>query len=374
MNFIPYTSQSLSLEDLQSAMGSLNSQWVTRGPLVEAFEKKCAEYCKAKYAVMFNSGTNALSAASYAVEVKREDTIVTSPVTFVGTVAGALQKTSRLHFCDIDPKTACSNFESLPEPERGRRILFPIHFSGIAKRIKRPENSVIIEDACQAFGSKYKDGSIVGSCPDSDLTVFSFHPAKTLCTGEGGLVTTNSEKYYKLLLLYRNNGIIKDESADPWIYEIHDLTTNCNVTEFQGALGLSQLKKLDYFLRSRQRSVKKYRELLSSIDAIEFLDSSYDPYSSHNLFPVLIDFEKMSISRKEVMEKLRKGGIGTQVHFIPLYRHPYFQKNFSFNPNDYPNTENYYSKALSLPLFSHITEEEIKKVASCLTKICNCQV
>ncbi len=363
MDFIPYTKQSLNIDDIGAILKSFGSEFITRGPFVEEFEKKCTQFCGAKYAVAFSSGTNALTSAGYAANLSKEDTIVTSPITFVGTVAGALKKTSKLILQDIALKTASCNFKKLTKPQNGRLFLFPVHFSGIAQTIKKPfKECIIIEDGCQAFGSKYLDGSRVGSCPHSDMTIFSFHPAKTICTGEGGLVTTNSKAYYEKLLLYRNNGIVKKEGSDPWKYEILDLTTNCNVTDFQAALGISQLNRIDTFIIERRKRVAQYRENLTQLDYISFLDSKYDPYSAHNLLTILIDFEKIDISRKELMIKLKEKGIGTQVHFIPLYHHKYFQEHFDFEVGQFPVTEQYFSKALSLPLFSHLTEDQVNYI------------
>ncbi len=370
MNFIPYTQQTLNLDDVQAVLKSFGSTLITRGPLVEEFEKKCSQFCKAKYAVAFNSGTNALAAAGYAAQLNTDDSVVTSPITFVGTVAGALQKTQNLQLLDIDLKTGSPDFKKLTPPKNGRAFLFPVHFSGIAKTIEKPfKECIIIEDACEAFGSKYLDGLPVGSCPHSDMTVFSFHPAKTICMGEGGMVTTNSKTYYERLLLYRNNGIIKESNCDPWMYQVKDLTTNSNVTDFQAALGLSQLKRIGSLISERKKRVLQYRKNLENLNYISFLDAKYDDYSAHNLLPILIDFEKIGISRKKLMNKLKANGIGTQVHFIPLYHHDYFKRHFQLNITRYPNTEAYYSKALSLPLFSHITEDQVDTICKILTKL-----
>ncbi|MCH9632898.1 MAG: UDP-4-amino-4,6-dideoxy-N-acetyl-beta-L-altrosamine transaminase [Chlamydiae bacterium] len=370
MNFIPYTQQTLNLDDVQAVLKSFGSSLITRGPLVEEFEKKCSKFCKAKYAVAFNSGTNALTAAGYAAQLNEDDTVVSSPITFVGTVAGALQKTRNFKLADIDLKTGSPNFKTLSKPKNGRVFLFPVHFSGIAKTIKKPfKECVIIEDGCQAFGSKYLDGAPVGSCPNSDMTVFSFHPAKTICMGEGGVVTTNSKAYYERLKLFRNNGIVKEEHENPWMYQVKDLTTNCNVTDFQAALGLSQLERIDHLISERKKRVLQYRERLKNLNYISFLEAKYDDYSAHNLLPVLIDFEKIGISRKELMNKLKESGIGTQVHFIPLYHHEYFQKHFQINITTFSNTEIYYSKALSLPLFSHLTEDKVDEICNTLIKL-----
>ncbi len=371
MNNIPYTKQTIEKDDKQALLDALESDWITRGPSVQAFEKAVADYCKVPYAVAFNSGSVALEAACYAGELNAQDRIFSSPNTFVGTLSGALKRCRNLHFLDLDLETGSPDFKNLQDFNT-RLCLIPVHFSGIAKKIEKPfENALLIEDACQAFGACYPTGERVGSCPTSDMTVFSFHPAKTICTGEGGVVTTKNEAYYKRLLLFRNNGIIKKEGSDPWFYEIVDLTNNYNVTDITASLGLSQLKKVDLFLEHRRKLVQRYRKHLGELEHLSLFPEDYDAQSSHNLFVTQIDFEAYGMTRKEVMLKLKEEGIGTQVHFIPLYKHPYFKTHFSFKEEAFPFTEQYYEKALSLPLFSHLTLEEVDQVCASLNKCLN---
>jgi len=323
--------------------------------------------------VAFNSGSVALEAACYAGELNAQDHLFSSPNTFVGTLAGAIKKCKNLHFLDLDLKTGSPNFKNLQEFKGTSRLcLIPVHFSGIANKIKKPfENTLIIEDACQAFGACYPSGERVGSCPTSDMTVFSFHPAKTICMGEGGLVTTKDEEYYKRLLLFRNNGIIKKKEHAPWYYEVVDLTNNYNVTDLSASLGLSQLKKVDLFLEHRRKLVQRYREHLGELKHLSLFSEEYDANSSHNLLVTQIDFETYGTSRKEIVLKLREKGIGTQVHFIPLYKHPYFKTHFSFSEEAFPSSERYYERALSLPLFSHLTFEEVDQVCTSLSQCLN---
>lgn len=371
MNNIPYTKQTIEKDDKQALLDALESDWITRGPSVQAFEEAVADYCKVPYAVAFNSGSVALEAACYAGELNPQDRIFSSPNTFVGTVSGALKRCRNLHFLDLDLETGSPDFKNLQDFNT-RLCLIPVHFSGIAKKIEKPfENALLIEDACQAFGACYPTGERVGSCPTSDMTVFSFHPAKTICTGEGGIVTTKNEAYYKRLLLFRNNGIIKKEGSDPWFYEIVDLTNNYNVTDITASLGLSQLKKVDLFLEHRRKLVQRYRKHLGELEHLSLFPEDYDAQSSHNLFVTQIDFEAYGMTRKEVMLKLSEEGIGSQVHFIPLYKHPYFKTHFSFKEDAFPFTEHYYEKALSLPLFSHLTLQEVDQVCASLNKCLN---
>lgn len=368
MTNIPYTQQTLEKDDHEALLSCFDSNSITRGPKVVAFEEAVAKYCDVPFAVAFNSGSTALEATTYAGQIDSTDLIVSSPNTFVGTLSGALKRSKNLHLLDIELETGCADFNELPKPFSDQRLcLFPVHFSGIAKKTLKPQtSSLIIEDACQAFGSRYLSGEKVGSCKESDMTVFSFHPAKTLCMGEGGIVTTRNEHFYKRLLLYRNNGIIKKSTDDPWYYEVVDLTNNLNVTDFQAALGFNQLKKIERFLDQRKVLVQRYRERLRDIDGITLFSSTYDSVSAHNLFVTQLDYPLFGTHRARLMKELREKGLSTQVHFIPLYHHPYFKENFSINGVDFPKMEQYYKQALSFPLFSHLTVEQVDSICEIL--------
>lgn len=374
MKVFPYTAQTLDQDDHLALIKCFEQDWITRGPQVKAFEKAISEYCNVPYVVSFNSGTSALTAASYAAEINSEDLIVSSPNTFVGTLSGALKRTRHLYFTDIDLKTGCGDFNHFPQTKDQRVCQFPVLYSGIAREIKKSPGGLLIEDACQAFGSSYLSGEKVGSCPQSDMTVFSFHPAKSICMGEGGAVTTKSKAYYEKLLLFRNNGIVKTPDHDPWAYDVMDLTDNHNVTEFQATLGLSQLSKIESFLKQRRTLVRRYKEHLNEVEHLTLLTDQYDAHSAHNLFPIQIDFEALGVSRKELMLELKSLGVLTQVHFIPLYHHPYFKKHYDFNRASFPNMERYYERTLSFPLYSHLKIEEVDFVCAtlktCLEKRC----
>lgn len=364
MSYIPYASQTLESEDVEAIHEVLRSSWITRGPKVQALEEAICAYCNVPYTVLFNSGTTALEAAYYAVNLQPEDVLYSSANTFVGTLSGALKRSERLIFLDIDFETKSPNFDLLSNlPLKSRAVLIPVHFSGMAKKIQKPrQTDVLIEDACQAFGALYPSGEKVGSCPTSDLTVFSFHPAKTICMGEGGAVTTQDHSLYQRLLLYRNNGIVKHEQDLPWMYHVEDLTTNAHVTELSAALGLSQLKRIDSFLEKRRALVQRYREHLQEVQEITFSPKAYDIFSSHNILTLEIDFEAVGQKREFLMKALLENKIATQVHYIPLYRHPYFKRRFSFSLDAFPNQERYYSKALTLPLYSHLSLSQVDEI------------
>jgi dTDP-4-amino-4,6-dideoxygalactose transaminase len=235
--------------------------------------------------------------------------------------------------------------------------------------IRNPE-TIVIEDGAHALGSNYSNGQKVGSCAWSHMTVFSFHPNKNITTGEGGMVTTNQEDLAFLLRRYRNNGLCKPMvEIQPWYYEVQEISGNFNVTEMQGALGLSQLKRLDKFVQKRRQLVTLYRKKLKNQPNIKLFSPKYDTQTAYHLFVIQINFAAYRKTRSEVMLKLKDKGIGTQVHYIPLYKHPVVQQgNEDISPY-FPKMETYYSQALSLPLYYDLSEEEVVYVCQSLLKI-----
>jgi len=375
--YLPYAEQSINTGDLQAVKKALKSNSITRGPLVEEFEQEIAKFCGAEHAVAFNSGTSALDAASYAADIKPCDRVITTPNTFVGTITGAIKRGATPTFVDIDPKTGNLDIEQLVktinEPStRGKEVLIPVHFAGIPVDLKLLNRSitrgetVVIEDAAHALGSVYPDGSRVGCCAFSDMTVFSFHPAKHVTTGEGGCVLTNDEDLKRRLLLYRNNGIVKKEGDDPWKYDVTDITGNYNFTDFQAALGLSQLKRIDDFIAIRQKLVKAYREQLADVPSVQMVPKEYDDLASYHIFVVRINFDDVKISRAELMTKMHEKGIGTQVHYIPLYHHSFLDKKLG---EYFPNMEEYYASTLTLPLHCKMDVKDVVRVCDLLKKL-----
>jgi UDP-4-amino-4,6-dideoxy-N-acetyl-beta-L-altrosamine transaminase len=379
--FIPYAHQSIDSSDIESVAQSLKGDMITRGPIVEEFEKAVADYCGAKYAVAFNSGTSALFAACFAAETGPFDRLLTTPNSFVATVSCGVQFRATPIFIDIDRNTGNLDLNQLKlnleyQTTRGRNIILPVHFSGIPVDMRKIDlmiddpNTLIIEDAAHALGSTYADGQKVGSCAYSDMTIFSFHPAKTITTGEGGMVMTNHQKYYERLLLYRNNGIVKNPNCpDPWFYEAHDITGNFNFTEMQAALGLSQMKRLDKFIEKRRKLMAAYREKLKDQPHIRLFSPEVDPQTAFHLCVAQIDFEACNTNRTAVMEKLKEHGIGTQVHYIPIYRHPIIANRSGDISSFFPEMEGYYASALSLPLYYYLELNEVEMVTQKLKEV-----
>lgn len=385
--FIPYARQSISRADCHHLNRALTSEFITRGPCVEKFEGEVARYCGSKFAVAFNSGSTALLAAFHTVKVNQFDRLISTPNTFVSTIGSAIQCGASATFVDIDPVTANLNIDQVEQAlnkrySRGRPIIVPVHFAGVAIDIEAIDNllkdpdALIIEDGCHALGSRYPNGRRVGCCDFSQMTVFSFHPAKTITTGEGGMVTTNDETLFHKLKLFRNNGIERSapylqEEPKPWYYEVHELTSNYNFTEFQAALGLSQLARIEEFIEKRRNLVAEYRKLLKGVPHISFLPEEYDSSTAFHLFVVKIDFKAYKTTRENVMEALYDEGIGTQVHYIPVYRHPCISKLLGNVSSQFPVMEQYYATALSLPLYFDLTFEQVERIVASLLKVLN---
>ncbi|GAB4236694.1 MAG: UDP-4-amino-4,6-dideoxy-N-acetyl-beta-L-altrosami ne transaminase [Chlamydiales bacterium] len=387
MEYISYASQWIDEDDITAVKVAMQKSLLTRGQLVCNFEQSVADFCGARFAVAFNSGTSALSAAYFAAKTTPLDMLFTSTNTFIGTISGGVSRGSFPVFVDINPYEGNLDLDHLDAlinrpSTRGREIIIPVHFGGfpvrmdvLSRMIKRPD-TVIIEDAAHAFGSEYSDGDRIGSCSYSDMTIFSLHPSKNITTGEGGLVTTNSEEYYDRLLMYRNNGIVQDldhlkQEREPWYYEVKELSGNFHLTDFQAALGMSQLNKLDKFISIREEFHRHYISALSNIEGIQVLHTEKSQRIGHHLCVVLIDFERFKTTRGYVMQCLKEEGIGSQVHYIPMYRHPCFEKYITQGEFQelYPGSELYYSQALTLPLHCKLDFSQINHIVDTLKRV-----
>ncbi|MFI0434123.1 MAG: DegT/DnrJ/EryC1/StrS family aminotransferase [Parachlamydiaceae bacterium] len=384
-SYLPYAKQSISEEDIQAVADALKEEWITRGPLVQEFEQACATYLQVPYAIAFNSGTAALMAAYFAAGLCSFDRVISTPNTFIATLGGAIEIGIAPCFIDIDRLTGNMDMTQVTDQfdfslKRGRPFIVPVHFSGLALDMEKLSNAishpdaVIIEDAAHALGSFYPCGQKVGNCVYSDMTIFSFHPAKSLTTGEGGMVTTRNPEFYHRLQLFRNNGIerhapyLRQPEADGY-YEVQAISGNFNFTSFQAALGLSQLRRLDRFIEKRRKLVKLYRKRLANIPHLILFHDNQDESSAFHLFVVQIDFAAYRTTREKVMRQLHDQGIGTQVHYIPLYHHPVVRARRELQGVNHPNMELYYQQTLSLPLYVDLREEEIERICHALIEI-----
>ncbi len=378
--FLPCARQSIHPTDIQEVALALEQQIITRGPKVDAFESAMADYCGAKHGVAFNSETSAMIAACRAVDLGIYDRFITSPNTHISTVAAGVALQATPVFVDIDAKTGNLDLELLsynldPSQYRGKTAIIPVHFAGIPFDMQKLDSLIrnpkilVIEDASHALGSTYKDGKRIGCCAGSAMTVFSFMPNQMITTGEGGMVLTDDEMLYKRLKRIRNNGIERDEERAPWYYEIHEISGNFNLTEFQAALGLSQLKRIDQLILQRQELMRAYRECLRDLPGIELLEEPDEGLAARTLCVLKIDFTYYKRTRAEVMRALMEKEIGSQVHYIPIYRHPYFEKSLGDLSCYFPHMEKYYSEALTLPLYNDLKVEDVEYITDSLKAI-----
>lgn len=368
-----YGFQSIDKNDVLAVSKVLGGKWLTTGPSIEEFENKFSKIVGSKYAVAVSNGTAALHLAVLAARLPRGCEGITTPISFLATSNAMLYCGIRPVFVDIESDTYNIDADKIRNKiNKNTKLIIPVHFAGQACNIKKirdvvGDKCVIIEDAAHALGSKYSNGKMVGSCCYSNMTIFSFHPVKTITTGEGGMITTNDKKLYELLKILRSHGMTKNfkkgfVSPGPWYYEMQELGFNYRMTDFQAALGISQLSKLSNFAKKRKEIVEMYNNGFKNIEWIKIPHESQKNYSVFHIYVLQIDFKKINKSRKEVMEILSKKGIGTQVHYIPIYFQPYYKKTFGFKKGICPIAEKYYEKCLTIPLFPSMTKDEVKYV------------
>jgi UDP-4-amino-4,6-dideoxy-N-acetyl-beta-L-altrosamine transaminase len=378
---IPYGKQWISEDDLRVVLKVLKSDFLTQGPVIAEFEKMICAQTGAKYCVAVANGTAALHIAVQALRIAHGKTGMTSPNTFAASANCFLYNGLKPTFADIDPQTYnISPDEIGKKMTRSTKLLIPVHFAGqpadmeSIRSIARKHDCRVIEDAAHAIGSRYRNGRPVGNCEYSDMTIFSFHPVKTITTGEGGAITTNDELFYRRLQILRTHGITKDpafltQNPGPWYCEMIDLGYNYRMTDIQAALGTSQMKKLDRFIDRRREIVAFYNRALGDEDNLIIPFERPRVRSAFHLYVVQIDFAKIGKNRKEVMEELRRDGIGTQVHYIPVHLQPYYKERFGFQPGDFPRAEAFYERALSLPLYPKMTAGDVGRVIRSLRKV-----
>jgi len=378
---LPYGHQWIDEEDIKAVIEVLRSDWITQGPKVAEFEKEFAKYVGARYAVAVNSGTAALHAACFAAQIEKGDEVITTPITFAASANCVLYQGGTPVFADIKEDTLNIDPEEIKKKiNQKTKALIPVDFTGLPvdlekiQKISRENNLIIIEDASHALGASYK-GSKIGSI--SDMTIFSFHPVKHITTGEGGMITTNNKKYYERLKLFRTHGITKDKDKllnydGPWYYEMQELGYNYRLTDFQCALGLGQLKKIDKFIQRRREIVKKYNSEFKDIPEMKI--PKINPINSNSvwhIYMIQVNLEKLEVDRKKIYEALRAENIGVNVHYIPIHLQPYYRKRFGYHLGDFPKAENYYSRAITLPVFPKMSDKDIDDVIKAVKKVIN---
>jgi len=383
MNFIPYGRQLIDFADIKEVVKTLKSQLLTQGPKVAEFEQVVAKYCGVKYAIAVSNGTAALHLACLAAGLKKNDEGITSPITFVASSNCMLYCNAKPVFADIENETANISIKDIEKKITPRtKVLIPVHFAGHPCNmpqiytLARKHKLTVIEDAAHALGAKYKHNNKwikVGSCAHSDMTILSFHPVKHITTGEGGMILTNRKDLYEKLIKLRSHGITKSNLANnadgEWYYEMQELGYNYRITDIQSALGISQIKKLDSFINKRKDIVKKYNKIFKNnlLFSTPVENKCYS--SSYHLYVIKLNSNLFS-KRKLIVSKLKEKHIGTQVHYIPIYKQPYY-KSLGYKSNTCTNAEHYYKAALSLPLFPAMTNFEVNYVAKTVLKVIN---
>ena len=372
---IPYGRQDITQDDIDAVVAVLKSDYLTQGPLVPQFEQVLTNYCDAKYGVAVNSATSALHIACLALDLGPGDILWTSPNSFVASANCAIYCGASVDFVDIDPLTynmsATALEEKLQEAKKINKlpkVVVPVHFAGQSCQMEKicslskEFGFRVIEDASHAIGGRYLDKPI-GSCQYSDITVFSFHPVKIITTAEGGMAVTNDPALAKRMRLFRSHGITIDPQDmderpidEIWNYQQIALGYNYRMTELQAALGLSQIKRLDFYVTKRHELARRYNSLLGGMDLLIPYQHP-DSYSAYHLYPIQIQGRDPATSRKNLYERLLEKEIRANIHYIPIHLQPFYAKR-GFRAGDFSNAEKYYAGTLSLPLFTGLSESD----------------
>ncbi len=375
--YLPYARQWIDDDDIQAVVDVLKSDWITTGPRVREFEEKFAEYVGTDHAIAVSSGTAALHAAVYAAGIEADDEVITTPYTFVATANCVLYQGGTPVFADIREDTLNIDPTEIKKKINDKtRAIIPVDFAGQPCdydqiiEIAKERDLVVIEDAAHALGGEYRKKKI-GSI--ADMTVFSFHPVKHITTGEGGMITTDSEKYAERLRRFRNHGITTEakqrEEQGSWFYEMVDLGYNYRMTDFQCALGIRQLEKIDMFIERRGSIADRYNTELSDVAEIEIPVVGSDIKHAWHLYIILLNLVESVANKEKIFRRLREANIGVNVHYIPIHLHPFYKKKYGFLLGDYPISESAYNRALTLPLYPMMTSKDQDDVVGDLKNI-----
>lgn len=374
MRIIPYGHQCIDKSDIEEVVKVLRSDWLTQGPKIKEFEDALSKYTGAKYAVVVVNGTAALHIACLAAGIKQGDEVITPALTFIASSNCVLYCGGVTVFVDVQPDTANINPEKIINKiNKTTKAIIAVHFAGYPCNLKaisvlaQKHDLILIEDAAHALGAQYK-GSKIGSSVYSDMTIFSFHPVKSITTGEGGAVLTNKKDLYEKLLALRNHGIIKDDNkwingamkGCSWYYEMQSLGFNYRLTDIQAALGISQLKKLNQFIKKRREIASSYNRAFRDNPYFDVPVERQDSLSSHHLYPIRLK-DKFKKNKKEIFSKMRAKGLGVQVHYMPVYSHPFYRK-LGFKRGTCPQAEDFYQREISLPIYPSLKENELSYI------------
>lgn len=382
---IPYATQWISDEDIEAVAEVLRSPFLTTGPVAAEFESSLRDLTGAKHAIVCSNGTTALHLACLGLGITKDDLGITSPITFLASANCVEFCGGRTDFVDIDPETLCLSPEKLEAYCKNvavPKIVIPVDFAGIPAdlpaihALSKKYGFCTIEDAAHSIGSSYEwNGHQIscGACVHSDLAIFSFHPVKTITTGEGGAVLTNDDKMAEHIRLMRSHGIerrsdLLTKNDGPWYHEMTDLSYNCRITDFQCALGKSQLKRLQFFKERRQEIVDSYNKAFVAFDELKLPPRPAGSSVCYHLYT--LQFKDGSQKRYDVFQKLWKVKIYCQIHYIPVYWQPYYRKKYGYPTGKCPNAERYYAQCLSLPLYPALSDDEvdyiIESVVDCI--------
>ncbi|MHA2209142.1 MAG: UDP-4-amino-4,6-dideoxy-N-acetyl-beta-L-altrosamine transaminase [Candidatus Thorarchaeota archaeon] len=373
---IPYGKQWISDDDIEKVVEVLKSDFLTTGPVIQQFEEEFARYVGAEYAVAVANGTAALHLAAAAAGAKKGSEVITTPMSFAATANCILYNSGKPIFADITERGLIDPAEVEKKLTNATTGIIPVHYMGLPSelaeisKIAQDNELFVIEDACHAIGAKYRTNPI-GNCRYSDLAVFSFHPVKHITTGEGGIITTNHEELYDLLRTLRTHGITKDPSKykfsnrEPWYQEMQYLGFNYRLTDIQAALGLSQLSRIDQFIQRRREIAARYSDFLEEMsDQVELIPEREYEFHSYHLFVIKARDPKR---RKPVFDYLAERGVYCQVHYIPIYRHPYY-RDLGYGKESLPRTEELYDSILSIPMYPAMTDTEVDYVLESIRK------
>ena len=376
MSIIPYSKQKIDSDDINAVQKVLASDFITQGPKINEFERAIADYCGTKYAVAVANGSAALHLAALAAGLKAGDEAITTPITFLATANAVLYAGGTPVFADIDYDTANIDPDQIKRlVTRKTKAILPVDLAGLPCAIRAihaiaaRHGLTIIQDASHALGSE-SQGEKVGSCRFSDMTIFSFHPVKHITTGEGGCITTNNKKYYEKLKALRSHGVYRltetQQKLGTWYYEMKELGFNYRITDFQCALGLSQLSKLEDFIKRRIQIARRYDAAFSEFGEYLKVPAQQINNEKHvwHLYLLRLRLKKPSAIRRSLFEHLRSNGIYAQVHYIPIYKQPFYRKLLSGKKVNCPNADRYYDEVLSLPIFPSLSESETEKTIS----------
>jgi perosamine synthetase len=378
--YIPYGHQAIDEDDIQAVVDVLRSDYLTTGPKVNEFEQALADYVESKYAVAVSSGTAALHCAMYAIGIGPGDEVIVPPITFAATANCVVYQGGTPVFADVSPDTLLIDpIEVEKKITPKTKAIIGVDYAGqpcdwdALRTIADKYNLVLVEDGCHALGAEYK-GKKVGTI--ADMTIFSFHPVKHITTGEGGMITTNTSDWAEKIYTFRNHGITTDhrqrEETGSWFYEMTDLGFNYRITDFQCALGISQLKKLPDLLDKRIEIADQYNTFFSGIESLKPLLVKTDCLHAYHLYVVKLSADNKK-SRQNVFNVLRNKGIGVNVHYIPVHLHPFYQRVFGYQTGDFPVAENAYASILSLPIFPDLNKNEIECMFENIKSVISCK-